>query len=138
MTTCPGRHLRIFRRVAELRLDDAFYLYQANRNNAAIYLAGYVIECCLKCLLLSVTPDPKQDTLVETFRGGKAHDYELLKLEYRRRGGPGFPRDVAKSFQIVKLWSTNLRYSPQLISQREAMAFLEATRSILNLMRGRV
>lgn len=138
MNPLSGRHLRLFQRVAELRLDDALYLHQANRNNAAIYLAGYVVECCLKCLLLSVTPDTMQDSLVDTFRGGKAHDYELLKLEYRRRGGPGFPREVAKSFQIVKLWSTKLRYSPHLVSQREATAFLDATRSILTLMRGRV
>ena len=68
------------KKLAQLRLEDAIYLFQANRSSSAYYLAGYAIELALKACIAEliqprVIPDKaflnafythKFDTLVST------------------------------------------------------------------------
>jgi hypothetical protein len=46
------------KRLAQLRLDDAIFLLQANRSSSAYYLAGYSVELALKaCIAKLIQPD---------------------------------------------------------------------------------
>jgi len=42
--------------VAKQRFDDALLLLEMGRTTAAVYLAGYSVECMLKALILSAVP----------------------------------------------------------------------------------
>lgn len=44
---------RLFYRAAKERLEDAELLLSLNRTTAAVYLAGYGVECMIKSLILS-------------------------------------------------------------------------------------
>ncbi len=47
-TTKGGTRGKVFSVVARLRIKDAECLLANRRNNGAIYLAGYAVECQLK------------------------------------------------------------------------------------------
>jgi HEPN domain-containing protein len=44
-----------FQRLAETRIADARALFEAGRNDAAFYLAGYAVECALKACIAKKT-----------------------------------------------------------------------------------
>jgi hypothetical protein len=52
---------RRFDRAAIQRFDDAQFLLSGSRTNAAVYLAGYSVECMMKALILS-TSAPQQES----------------------------------------------------------------------------
>ena len=127
-------------RVAKQRFEDAKFLMQNNRTTGAIYLAGYVVECMLKALLLSQIPKKRQPEVVEAFKSGRGHDLEWLSEQYHNAGGAPFGRDrsVVRAFQIVVGWSSELRYEPGMARPADANNFMEATRVILNWADGRL
>jgi hypothetical protein len=93
----PGsREARSFYRVAQQRLEDAQVLLGGERTTGAVYLAGYAVECALKALLLSSLAPGARQTMVASFRGAKAHDFEWLSGEYRKSGGSHFPGEIAR------------------------------------------
>jgi len=51
---------RLFYQAAKQRFEDALFLL-AGRRTAAVYLAGYAVECMLKTLILSRAPDKDHD-----------------------------------------------------------------------------
>lgn len=124
-------------RVATQRLDDAGFL-SGHRNTAAIYLAGYSVECSLKALLLSTYMISKQRQVVESFRGDKGHSFESLKARYVRRAGTGIPAKLARSFARVNSWSTDLRYDPGMTPLIETLGFLQAAEEILEWVNQRL
>ena len=65
-------------RAAKQRFDDALLLLEMERTTAAVYWAGYSVECMLKALILSAVPPAQEAELLERFRGARAHDYEWL------------------------------------------------------------
>jgi HEPN domain-containing protein len=65
---------RRYYRVAYQRYDDGKLLERASRPQAAIYLAGYAVECILKALLIRSTPARGRATLLATFHGAIAHN----------------------------------------------------------------
>ena len=69
---------RRFYRAAKQRFDDALLLLAMERTTAAVYLAGYSVECMLKALILSAVPQAQEAALLARFRGARAHDYEWL------------------------------------------------------------
>ena len=72
----PGnRNARLFYRAAFQRLDDAQFLKDAARTTAAVYLAGYSVECIIKALILSVVPEAQHSEVLVLFRGARAHDF---------------------------------------------------------------
>jgi hypothetical protein len=78
---------RRFYRAAKQRFDDALLLLEMERTTAAIYLAGYSVECMLKALILSAVPQAQEAELLGMFRGARAHDYEWLLHLYVEKGG---------------------------------------------------
>jgi hypothetical protein len=122
--------VRRFSDVAKQRYDDARFLL-GHRNTAAIYLAGYAVECVLKALWLSRVPPRGRAKQVESFRGEKGHDLEWLKVQYLRRGGEAFPPAIAKAFGRVKSWGTHLRYNPGAAKARNAVEFLRAVEELI-------
>ena len=64
------------------------------RTTAAVYLAGYSVECMLKALILSAVPQAQEAALLARFRGARAHDYEWLLELYAEQGGARLPASV--------------------------------------------
>jgi HEPN domain-containing protein len=129
---------RLFYRCAIQRFDEAQILLEAARTTGAVYLAGYGIECILKALILSVVPSSKTDSVLQTFRGNRAHDYQWLRDEYRLKGGAVPPREVNRCFTLVNRWSTDLRYSPGNLKERDAESFFKAAKVIMIWASGRL
>jgi len=138
MASSKDIEIRLYRRVAEARLEDASFLFEHGRNSASMYLAGYVVECALESLLLSVIPLNKRQETALSFRGSWAHDYDSLITRYRRSGGIVFPKNIQRALYIVKEWTTDMRYNPRQIKLKDAKDFLIATHSIYSWMEGRM
>ena len=135
-TSPEARH---YYRCAWQRYEDAQILFvRGDRTTGAVYLAGYGIECILKALVLSAVAIEKQQEMLKSFRGAKAHDYEWLRTQYLQSGGARFPRDVNKSFTLVNDWSTDLRYLPRTLRPDEAEGFLGAAEKIIRWADGRL
>lgn len=114
---------RLFTRCAVQRYEEAEVLQEAGYTTGAVYLAGYSIECILKALLLASVRKADRSTVLKSFRGSKAHDYDWLRIEYLAVGGSLFPREIARHFALVNNWSTDLRYIPRFIRSDESSAF---------------
>lgn len=104
-------HIRRFLKAAVQRLAAAKVLLADDRYIDSSYLAGYVIECSLKALLLSYVPAPKRLTFIrEKFRGVAAHSFEFL-VHQLRRFGVTIPPEIFRQLQVADgIWSTDLRY----------------------------
>src|SRR5947209_15101349 len=126
MTLPRAPEARIFYQAAKQRFEDAKFLLEGRRTTAAVYLSGYSVECMLKALILSRVPGKMRQEVLKTFRGAKAHDYEWLRAEYLKYGGPPFPPSVAPSFALVNTWTTDMRYKPGTLKERDADAFVKA------------
>jgi HEPN domain-containing protein len=129
---------RLFYRAAKQRFEDAEFLLDVDRTTAAVYLAGYSVECILKALILSVVPRAQEAEILALFRGARAHDYDWLLRLYAERGGPRLPPDLVPHFARVNTWSTDMRYSPGTIALRDARAFLDSSVEILTWADGRL
>jgi HEPN domain-containing protein len=121
---------RKFMRAARQRLTSAELLFNHGFHLDSIYVAGYVVECALKALILQRTPAAQRARQYERISAGrKAHDYEFLKGVLRGLRCR-MPLDVAEAFRPVATWSTDLRYEVGLVAAEEAEAFLAAVRVI--------
>jgi HEPN domain-containing protein len=69
-----AEHARHFYRAAKQRFDDALLLLEMGRTTAAIYVAGYSVECLRKALMLAVVPRGQAEEVLSMFRGAPAHD----------------------------------------------------------------
>ena len=129
---------RRFYRAAKQRFDDALLLLEMERTTAAVYLAGYSVECMLKALILSAVPQAQEAALLARFRGARAHDYEWLLELYAEQGGARLPASVVPHFVRVNSWSTDMRYTPGTMAAHEAQAFVEAAIAIMTWADGRL
>jgi hypothetical protein len=129
---------RLFYRAAKQRFEDAEFLLVVDRTTAAVYLAGYSVECALKALILSVVPWAHEADVLGLFRGAWAHDYGWLLRLYAERGGPGLPPNLVPHLARVNTWSTDMRYSPGTMALRDAKAFLDSSVEILTWADGRL
>ena len=128
-----------FYRVAEQRLDDAEFLLRGLRTTAAVYLAGYAIECALKALILSATARKDLGEVLDSFRGNLAHDYLWLRDRYYARGrSPQFPIAISLCFRRSNTWSTDIRYQAGKTSSREAILFLRDAKTIVDWVKARL
>jgi HEPN domain-containing protein len=135
----PGSiEARLFYRCAFLRHEDAQVLLRAEHTTGAVYLAGYGIECILKALLLSALAPASRSSMLQTFRGARAHDFEWLRTHYLQSGGARFPREVNRDFTLVNDWTTDLRYLPRTLRIEDAEAFLAAAAKIIHWADGRL
>ena len=131
-------HARRFYRVAKQRFDDALLLLEMERTTAAVYLAGYSVECMFKALILSVVPHVQAEETLGRFRGARAHDYEWLMRLYVEKGGARMPPHVVPHFARVNSWSTDMRYVPGTLAAREAQAFVDSVTAIITWADGRL
>ena len=150
LTGCPPRVLdvtamprskeaRRFYRAAVQRFAEAELLYEDQRlTTAAVYLAGYAVECILKAVLLSAAPQAQMDHILTEFKGAKAHSYEWLLARYREHGGPALPKELVHHFTRVNSWSTDMRYAPGMTKLSEAKAFIDSTAEIIRWADGRM
>lgn len=137
MAVPSSPNARLFYRAADQRFEDAEFLLKAKRTTAAVYLAGYAVECILKALILSNAPKSRQDEVLNQFRGARAHDYDWLLNLYRERGGSELPRDIVREFARVNTWSTRIRYSPSTVPMKRATSFTTSAESIVEWAKGR-
>ncbi|MBA4065164.1 MAG: hypothetical protein C0501_15900 [Isosphaera sp.] len=82
------------------------------RNRAAVYLAGYCVECLWKALIVVRAGREKKPEVLTLFRGTGAHNYDWLRSLYDRYGGqppPKKDKELAAAFVVVKSWRTDLR-----------------------------
>jgi len=129
---------RLFYRSAHQRLEDGLFLLGGGRTTAAIYLAGYAVECMLKALILASVPSGRRARFRASFRGALAHDFDWLREQYQAQGGSRLPLLITRQFALVNTWTTNLRYNPGAAKRREAQAFLGAAKEILKWANGRL
>jgi HEPN domain-containing protein len=130
---------RRYWRVAYQRLDDGrLMLERLDRRNAAVYLAGYAVECILKALIVTSTPARDRSAATTSFRGAGGHD--LLRLRQRLAGDRGvhIPPRLAQSFSLVVSWSVDLRDEPGPGDRDDAEAFIAAARAIVAWADGRI
>ena len=92
---------RRFYRAVKQRFDDALLLLEMERTTAAVYLAGYSVECMLKALILSAVPQAQEAALLARFRGARAHAYEWLLELSAEQGGARLPASVVPHFARV-------------------------------------
>ena len=122
-------------KAAKQRLTAAEFLLQHGDgfNLDSIYLAGYGVECALKVVILSRTPDRRfAATWKQISSGQKGHDYEALKAVLKRAPiNLTFPAAVLASFRSVGSWTTDLRYEVGRGNPVEAAAFVDAAREIV-------
>jgi hypothetical protein len=129
---------RLVYRAAKQRFEDAEFLLSVGRTTAAVYLAGYSVECILKAMILVSVPRGDEAGILAMFRGARAHDYGWLFQLYVERGGRRFPAQLVPHFARVNSWSTDMRYSPGTVKLRDASAFLDSVLEILNWGDGRI
>jgi len=121
----------MFYRAAKQRFSDAELLLKHGRTTGAVYLAGYGVECILKSLLLSSTPDSRQQQLVDRFRGQFGHDLKSLMQEFKRTTGVSASAEIGRTLLRVYTWSTKLRYSPGSLKPSLSEEFLRDAARII-------
>jgi hypothetical protein len=95
-----------------------------------MYIAGYVVECSLKALILARTPARRRAAMCEEIsRGQRGHDVEYLKARLKQVKCE-VPRDVVERLRRTAVWSTDWRYRVGLGEYRTAKEFLDATEYI--------
>lgn len=129
---------RKYYRVAKQRLEDAELLQREKieRYAASIYLAGYVIECVLKSLLLHTTRKNRPEmrrALKEDFGHNlrRLHD-RLTEL------GLSMPKNISGNLLFVASWSPELRYEPGPGNPTDAKKFLSCAKAIVEWADGRM
>ena len=105
----------VYRAVARLRNDDAKVLLDKKRNNGAVYLVGYAVECQLKYAFC------QRKNLVELPEKLETHDWDRLVTS------AGLLNDIklqpamyAVYSALANVWGPSLRYQTQNYSENEA------------------
>lgn len=132
MTLPHALEARLFYQSAFQRFEDARFLLNEERTTGSVYLAGYSVECILKALILSLLSPARRKTMLNSFRGSKAHDVDWLKQQYHKNGGPAVPAAITQQLARVATWTTDLRYQPGAVRKNEATAFLDACKAIFD------
>jgi hypothetical protein len=140
--------------VADRRFDDALYLCRSKENaraNGAMYIAGFVIECCLKAWLLrtyrwlgnAAFPEQRSDEDKHLWRlCYRSHNLDEIaahlpnvtaRLESRDQLGA---RSLVATLKSVCSWSIFARYSPQAENIRAAEQFVGQVRELKKWLSG--
>src|SRR5437868_128618 len=129
---------RKYYRTAIQRLREAELIFgKLGLSSAAVYLAGYSVECILKALLLHMATETDRGTLLGSLRHDLGHNLRRLRAGVLYRGAT-LPPVVARDLLLVSSWSPDLRYEPGPGDAVEAERFLRAARSIVYWADGRI
>lgn len=129
---------RLFYRCAFQRMEEAELLRQHKYHTAAVYLAGYGVECILKALILTSVPARARPGVLRTFHGRRGHELECLRQQYLSNGGTYPSREIARQFSVVNRWSTALRYLRRDVGSPNAGSFVKAADTIIRWADGRI
>jgi HEPN domain-containing protein len=122
---------RKYIRAADQRLFAADFLLKNGFNFDAVYLAGYVIECALKSLVLERTPRTRREELIRVhFRGTRGHSHAALASLVRQRQCI-IPPEIAKAVSRAAGWSTDLRYEVGAMQFKDASAIVDSAQQVL-------
>jgi HEPN domain-containing protein len=127
------REVRLFRRVAEQRLDAARLLYRHKFYLESVYLAGYGVECGMKGLILQRTPAREFAAMLRrlTRVGARGHSFEYLRaILVDAPCRCPMPRAIVEQLRIVVRWSPELRYRAGRLPAPAAHQFLKAAQDI--------
>jgi len=120
---------------AKKHLSDAGVLEKAGRPDGTAYLAGYIVECSLKSVVLLQinAPNPK-------WRGKDGHDLpkihsELINLT--TLAGSKIGRYVSTALKNLPMaailaWNPEMRYRAPSIGNAQATTWLSEARSVYN------
>jgi HEPN domain-containing protein len=117
------------------RLQDARALSDARRWGGTIYLAGYVVECLLKAVLLA------RLGLVALPEKYWHHDLERLVDEAGLRPGLGLPghAEIRQRLTLLYgLWDVTMRYGGTRFTEKQAESALSAVEVIRIWLLGRI
>jgi hypothetical protein len=133
---------RRYARVVKQRLEEAKLIFRILELSAAAqYLGGYAVECILKALVLTLTPQthrPKSgDSTVEWMKKEFGHELGNLRLGIAKRGAP-MPRETDREFVFVATWDPQSRYDPGPGDPEQTKRFLSAAEAVVKWASGRV
>jgi len=117
---------------AQRHLDDALVLNRATRPDGAAYLAGYVVECSLKTLILLETGVTTAHARLPWRKGRDGHDLKVLAGQASSAAalaGAKTARYVGStltgfSSAPIAGWDPELRYRAPSMTQNVASAWL--------------
>jgi HEPN domain-containing protein len=122
---------RKYLRAARQRFIAVELLFEEGLNFEAAYLAGYVIECSLKAIILSqVSVGHRDDYANRYFRGRPAHDFEMLRRRLAELGVEA-PAQVRSDLRFASWWSTDLRYEVGYLDEPDVKDFIAAAERVL-------
>lgn len=128
-----GDAAKAFWRAATQRRETAAYLVRSDSRMYlnADYLAGYVVECASKSLILEKTPkSERREVLDELTSGARAHNFDVLSRMLRMKGCSPPPEIRESLVSLNEEWRTDLRYVGALITYREAEQFLRRVNAV--------
>jgi hypothetical protein len=97
-------------RLAQLRLEDAILLLQANRSSSAYYLAGYSVELALKaCIAKLIQPD----TIPEKAFVNAIYTHKLDSLVATAGLRPHFDTEIKVDQQFAAYWAITNNWSEE-------------------------
>lgn len=123
---------------ASKHLDDAQALLTRNRADGAAYLAGYVVECSLKALILYDSGVPPAGSRPPWKKGTAGHNLNELAVQASslaaiagaksaRYLGPAV-QGLAKAG--IALWRSEMRYRAPYITQAHAQSWFADAQAI--------
>jgi hypothetical protein len=141
------------RAVAEYRFDDAICLLESgdkSRANGAMYMAGFVIECLLKAILLERHPNLQGPLDPARLSAFDREVYSLLfshELDAMLDFLPEVPKKLNALGQterrpiwlpfrtVCEQWTVYARYSPKRATMQEATRFMDTIREVKQWLR---
>ncbi len=114
-----GSRLTLIRASGVERFEDAQSLYNSRRWHGAIYLAGYAIECLLKCAAGQRTGTVYLDSMLETHKLDILMPASGLLPELKTVG----LFTIWSTFS--QRWDTSLRYTCNLFRDKDGRLFFQ-------------
>jgi HEPN domain-containing protein len=122
---------RRYCRAAFQRLDEAEQiLTKIGLPAAAIYLAGYSVECILKALMIERTIPTSRSQLLDELKKDFGHNLHRLREGLASRG-VRVPSMENRCLLNLSVWSPNLRYEPGPGRIKDAERFLREARKLI-------
>jgi HEPN domain-containing protein len=121
-----------FKKLSDLRLDEAKILLKSGLYDGAFYLGGYAIEFALKariCKVLDITHYlDESDYYFDSFRTHNLEELLILSgLKRKFYSSCKKSPELLLNWQITSTWNEELRYaSPGKCSEDDAKKFINA------------
>lgn len=123
----PRRRVVVFEDAARARAREASLMRRHGHDVAAVYLAGYVVECRLKHLL------QRQGRSLPR-SGASGHDLRTLWEQAGLR-----PQDLSgHRAEFMRFWNTSLRYQVELPKDVDVDNLLQGGRELASMVSVRV